>query len=321
MATSVSLVELRSARIHLTADEVVAIAQQLIHHTRAVHAPIETVPLAGPPTADNVYLSRDGSVCCRGYDATPAVFEIAILLQSILPQGTTAPGALRYTIARALLEVDVPPFDSLHEFSEALSRFERVDRGDLIRGVVDRWQESVRAASLAFPAALDRRRSSALASDLRRHLREADARLYEQSLAIAPAIENRVAAPVKRFRFLPAFGACFAAGGMLIAAGEFMQLQPDVDVTLPSVAPPARLSGDSVAPSGVQLPKLPAVASQSPARRDAVRRPAKLLRPANVRNDRADATKRERRGPSRSVLEKLRLQWLKNAFSLHPDRL
>jgi hypothetical protein len=319
MATTVSLAELRRARIHLSADEAVAIAQQLIHDIRAVPGPVEPEPLAGPPSIDNVHLSRDGSVCCRGYEATPAVFEIAILLQSILPHGTTAPGALRYTVARALLEVDVPPFDSIHEFSEALARFERVDRRDLIREIVDRWQESVRAASLPFPAALDRRRS-ALASDLRRHLREADARLYQQSLAAAPAVENRGQTPAKRFRFLPAFGACFAAGGMLIAAGEFMQRQPGVDLALPAVAPPAAMAGDRVPSSSLRLPELPVVA-QSPARRDVVKRPAKLVRPPEGRNDRTDATKRERRAPSRSVLEKLRLQWLKNAFSLHPDRI
>ena len=321
MARTVSITELRRARIYLTADEAVAIAQQLIHRTRAVPVPVEPEPLAGPPSADNVYLNQDGSVCCRGYDATPAVFEIAILLQSILPQGTTVPGALRYTIARALLEVDVPPFDSIQEFSEALTRFERVDRGYLVRGLVDRWQETVRAAALAFPAALDRRRTGPLASDLRRHLREADARLYEQALAAAPVVATRVQTPAKRFRVLPAFGACFAAGGILIAAADVMQVPRGVEMRLPAVAPPPSASAAAVPSSGLQLPELPGVALQSTARREVFKRPAKLIRPSESRLDRTDATKRGQRGPSRSVLEKLRLQWLKNAFSLHPDRL
>ena len=321
MAITVSLAELRKARVCLTADEAVAIAQQLIHRARTVQPPVEPEPLAGPPSADNVYLNQDGSVICRGYDATPAVFEIAILLQSILPQGTTAPGALRYTIARALLEVDVPPFDSIQEFSDALVRFEHVDRADLVSGIVDRWQNAVRAASLAFPAALDRRRSGPLASDLRRHLREADARLYEQTLAAVPTVENRVKPHTRPFRVLPAVGACFAVGSMLIAAGDFMQGKRRIDIALPAVAPPAPATDDAVASSGLRLPEPPVVEMQLPARREIVKRPVRIVRPAEERNDRSDASKRSRRSSSRSVLEKLRLQWLKNAFSLQPDQL
>jgi hypothetical protein len=262
-------------------------------------------------------LSRDGSVYCRGYHATPAVSEIAILLQSLLPQGTRAPGALRYTIARALLEVDVEPFDSIWEFSDSLARFERRNRADLIGGVIERWQNGVRNAGLAFPAALDRRRS-ALTSDLRRHLREADARLYQQALDAAALVANPAPTPPpRRFRFVPAVGACLSAGFLLIAAGDLMHGDQHARVSLPTLPPAPTAARATAARWGLQLPEPPA-APPTVARREIVKRPTKLMRPVESRTVR-ETLKRGRRGqergPERTVLEKLRLQWLKSAFT------
>src|SRR5215475_7116532 len=104
---------LQIATVTLHANEAVAIVQQLIHshpHERdvAIEQPF------GPPSPQNVYLDDDGSVTCRACQATPAVAEIAILLQLLLTCGTPrVPGALRYAVARALHDVDAPPFDSI----------------------------------------------------------------------------------------------------------------------------------------------------------------------------------------------------------------
>jgi len=70
---------------------------------------------------------------------TPSVFEAALLLQSMLPAGAgQVPGALRYAIARGLLEVVAPPFESIGDFSRALQRFERGDRRAAVRGLLNR---------------------------------------------------------------------------------------------------------------------------------------------------------------------------------------
>ena len=87
------------------------------------------------------------------------------------------PGGLRYTIARALLEVDVPPFDSLDDFSRDLARHEHGDRAGIVRRLL-------RASRLSAVGARRYRRPidgtcHAPATELRRALREADARLYE----------------------------------------------------------------------------------------------------------------------------------------------
>jgi hypothetical protein len=114
---STSIAECRAAGVVFEADEAVAIAQQLITalrdpgNTDEVHTPY------GPPSAENVFLEEDGSVACRGCRVTPVVSEIAIFLEDLLPPGSPrVPGGLRYTMARALLNVDVPPFDSLADF-------------------------------------------------------------------------------------------------------------------------------------------------------------------------------------------------------------
>ena len=74
---------------------------------------------------------------CRACLAAPAVSEIARLVQSMLPADARIPGALRYTLARALLEVDARPFDSLDEMSATLARHEDGDRRETLRAL---WQ-------------------------------------------------------------------------------------------------------------------------------------------------------------------------------------
>src|SRR5262249_10694625 len=121
--------------VTLTADEAVAIAQRLIHNNHDSGPP---EPPFGPPSLENVRLTDTGEVECRAYEDTPAVSEIAILLQSMLAPSAYAPTGLPYPIARALHEVDVPPCDSIEDFSEALARYERQDRAGVIRRLVNR---------------------------------------------------------------------------------------------------------------------------------------------------------------------------------------
>src|SRR5205807_2479176 len=105
--------------------EAIAIVQTLIDQPDASAAVAQ--PPYGPPSLDSVELQVDGLVVCRRLATRPAVSEIAILLQALLPPGPV-PGGLRYAMGRALLETDGPPFDSIDDFSEVLARYEKGDR-------------------------------------------------------------------------------------------------------------------------------------------------------------------------------------------------
>jgi hypothetical protein len=86
--------------------KVVAIVQKLIDGDAA----FDPRPPFGPPDADNLLLNSDGTLICCGSEATPSPLEAGILLQGLTPAGIVrATGGLRYTIARALLEVDAAP--------------------------------------------------------------------------------------------------------------------------------------------------------------------------------------------------------------------
>ena len=159
MRYAVSLAELLRGGLVLGADEVVAIALQLIN------APVDIParPPFGPLAAARIRIGDDGLVRCTGCDATPTVAELAILLNDLLRETAHVPGGLRYAVARALHEVDAPPFDSLDAFAFALARYAPPRPHETLRRIVARS---------------DRRRPIAR-GDLRLQLREADRRLYE----------------------------------------------------------------------------------------------------------------------------------------------
>jgi len=93
---------------------------------------------------------------------TFATSEIACFLQEILPPETSRiPGSLRYAIARALLEVDAPPFDSVAEFSETLARYERGNRAARVIAVLDRARAALAPPGDKSPTpVVDRRRDT-----------------------------------------------------------------------------------------------------------------------------------------------------------------
>lgn len=217
-----SLDELRRAGVVILPAEAVAIAQQLINDGRTGESAGE--PPSGPPTPANVLLGGDGSVECAGCDATWAVPEIAAFLQTLLPPGTPGvAGGLRYTIARALLEVDAPPFDSLDEFSRALGRHEQGSRTDVIRGLL---------ARVGSPRQADRRRSDPAVAVLRRQLREADERVYSQQRALDTLAAMVPSAPPFPRRILLAAVVALALAG----AAEFIHLTRSAEAPAPATA-------------------------------------------------------------------------------------
>lgn len=181
MISNIALADVLARGVVLEPREAVAILQQLIDGGAAGGPLIE--PL-GPPSVENVRLGADGSAACVGLAATPAVSDLGALLQALLPG--RIPGALRYTIARALLDVDARPFDSTAEMSAALSRFEIGDRFDAVRGILRRLDTATQPSPP--PAIVERRRAASAHVELRRRLREADEELFlaRQTSRLAP---------------------------------------------------------------------------------------------------------------------------------------
>ena len=337
MTTTSSIAELLSAGVRLEAAEAVAITQQLIQSLRGASASTLEPPY-GPPTAATVVLGADGSVSCIGCGSTPAISEVAIFLDALLQPGAPrVPGGLRYTLARALLEVDVAPFDSLDAFSLALARHERGDRAEAVRRLVRRAEPACAAAAVT---AADRRRPRASATELRRALREADARLYaQQTRSLLPPPPRQSA-----MRTMPAVAACVGTGLMLIATGEFMKrserpVPPPAavvaSVTVPAnqamPAPRAILASDrsAVPPSAVltlgTVSRRPATAASAskpsrPTRGPRVVQRERTDRVSKARPARAPAVKKAR-DERRGVLDRLRLGWLTKKFAVRQKAL
>ena len=310
--TTLTVAEIQQAGVTIEPHEAVAIAQQLIDALRDHGGTSVLEPPYGPPSAANVLLKGDGTVLCRRCGTTPAILEVAILLQSLL--GSTSsrvPGGLRYTIARALLEVDMAPFDSLEDFSQSLARFECGPRDEAVRALLRRFDDLRPAAA---PASIDRRRIHPVATDLRRALREADAQLYLQQ----SSVERQRAAPPPS-RSAPAAVACAVAGLLMIATSEFTHLWHQRTPAPPaSAARDIMLVGDPAARQGTALaaatpaPKMRVVATSRDVARPSIKRDS---HPTRTQTDAA----RARRPSAPGVLDRLKLHWLRNMFGSRAD--
>jgi hypothetical protein len=279
MAMPVSLAEVRDAGVTIEADEAVAIAQELIVSLRSPGDIDVIEPPFGPPAPANVYLQADGSLVCRACVSTPAVSEMAIFLQSLLSAPVRTPSGLRYAIARALLDVDAAPFDSLDDFSETLARYERGPRRLAVRRILLRFH--ARHAFVPVPS--------------------------------APPVMLPRPSP-RSFR---AAAACIAAGLFVIAGGEYADRRWQQTTPPPpaiSSANPAPRTGNQE--PRAEIPELgtpnlePRTAnSESPVSNPAATR--------EVRPERVRATRAGRRAPApRHLLDRLRLGWLRHALKI-----
>jgi hypothetical protein len=319
MPYSTTIAELQRAGVAVRPGEAIAIVQRLINDPPTARPQ----PPFGPLSLESIVVDERGTVTCMACDATPAVSEIAILLDAMLPAGTRLPGALRYTIARALLNVDAPPFDSIEELSSALARFERNARDVVIRDLMARARaitNGMAAAVIPFkPAApsvrvkTERRRGipSDVATELRRELRRADLERYARRAA-ATLPDLRGALHHDR-RPAGAIMAGLAAGVLLIASGEVMR-------------------GDRAAESATRVPAVNAPAPRLPAPAGPSLLPADLIAgvESSERTERAGSTRRvSRRTPHRSieqsprsvrVMRSTKQDALHSVGTDHPDR-
>jgi hypothetical protein len=312
MERSLSIAELLEREDRLEPHEAVAIVQQLIHEAHDGLGEEPTVP-AGPLSTDRVHLDADGSAVSVGSSATPAVSEVANLLQSMLSVGTPqVPGGLRYAIARALLDVDAPPFDSLEEFSGALARFERGDRREVVRKLLRRAAPAPHIVGLsrrpiplfsaragegsavsthpAFPSPSDRRMSTVSVTELRRQLREADQRLFAQASLPQRVDSRKTLTPGRR---VPALAAGVIVGMSLIGVGEAMHLRNAGDRGAISSQSPAAAPAPQVAePAPVWQSTAPADAPKVIDRGQprSPRTPAPVVHRRSVKSARAGAS-------------------------------
>jgi hypothetical protein len=312
MNDAVSIARVQAAGVAIEADEAVAIAQQLIATFRQRDAVQIVEAPFGPPTAENVYVNAAGRAICRACETTPAVSEMAIFLQSLLGGRVYVPGGLRYTLARALLDVDVPPFDSLDDFSDTLARYERRPREHVIRSVFDRFQ----SRCAVVPAVVVERRRRSPSTELRRALREADAQLYMQRAATQSLVV--VPHPQPAPRSMRKAAAFIAAGLAMIALGEIVDWR-DTNVPLPPVAPIASVVPNTVEPrTENQEPRIPNPESRIPSPESRIPNAEPRI-PSAAAKRAISARTSVRRAParktSRGVFGRLRLGWLKNAFS------
>jgi len=322
--------------------EAVAIVQQLIHPDVdcGQHRSDASDTAPGPLSADRVRLEADGSVVCIASDATPAVSEAANLLQEILPHGgSQVPGGLRYTIARALLDVEAPPFDSLEDFSRALARFERGDRREVVRMLLERTAPAPAVAGLsrrpvplfgaragegvavvgnpAPPSPSDRRVPSVSVTELRRQLREADQRLFVQRLAAQPRLD--LSSTPAAGRRVPAIAAGVLVGLSLIGAGEAMRLRhapaaAASGTAVPAAAPATTVSEPAsqatVPPDSPKSIERPQPRARRPPTPVAHRHASKSARVVTAGSSSARARDRGRQTDSPGTFGRIKFKWV-----------
>ena len=208
-----SLCELLDRGVVVQAHEAVAIVQQLINGGSSSGGSLPS----GPPSVTNIRLLNDGQAAAAGCDVTPSVFEAALLLQSMLPDGAgQVPGALRYAIARGLLQVVAPPFASIGDFSHALERFERGDRRAAVRGLLNRMPAARPPIRKAAPQPAPAAEPVAVARPVA--VAEPAAHAFEEPLDLDLKPAHVVAMPVVREPVPANFGRLWIVAAVLVAA-------------------------------------------------------------------------------------------------------
>ena len=298
-AAQVSLAELMRAGITPNADAAVAIARALIRERTSSAAPLS---MDESPLPENIYLAPDGRIMCRDGNR-PAVSDVARLLRELLPIGAAGiPGGLHYAIARALLEVDAPPFESVEEFSTALARFEHSNGDREVRGLVEKAQSQ--ASTTSRPSIERRRATSASFSDLRRALHEADTKLFEQQAALEAMAAARPAPTWNRLAVAACLSAAAAGGGAGYVLHAGLPMRAPTTVTAQSAGVPAPAAARPVQPQDIVL--------NAPVRQSAQKQTAATPRVSKTTVRRASHAASTENG---GIFKRLRLQWLRKAFT------
>src|SRR5687768_4266172 len=134
-----SLADLTAARVPLRASDAATIA-------REVALRVARGALPGIPSLHVIRFDDHGEIHVEGPVASGRDIERAArLVEGLLPPldartDIRVPGALRLVLARALRVLDLPPFASLDEFADALTRFAVDDARTVVMNLVVAWQ-------------------------------------------------------------------------------------------------------------------------------------------------------------------------------------
>lgn len=149
----VSLTDLSAVGVAVNHVEAVTIVRDVLLRASSGDLP-------GVPSAHVIRLSAEGAVLVEGPVAADsrAVPRAAHLLDALLPgfdapADSRVPGALRLVLARALGTLDLPAYESLEAFADALARFAPPDPGETLRGLVARGASAASThATASLPA-------------------------------------------------------------------------------------------------------------------------------------------------------------------------
>jgi hypothetical protein len=148
-----SLADLAAAGVRINHAEAVTIVRDVV--LRAWRG-----ELPGVPSAHVIRLNASGAVSVEGPIAADDrdVPRAAHLLDALLPgfdapAELRVPGALRLVVARALGTLDLPPYESLAGFAEALTRFGTDDLQGVVRKLVARASRAAAATHAQQAAA------------------------------------------------------------------------------------------------------------------------------------------------------------------------
>lgn len=172
-ACRISLADLSAAGVRLQPSEAAAVAWDVIQ--RAQHGRLPGIPL---PNA--IRFVSTGTIEIDGLvDPGHSIERAGRLLDAMLPgfeapPELRTPGALCIVVARALRTLDLPPYGSLDEFAQAISRFAVTDHAAAVRTLCASWMSAMHAdAAAAAPA------SAVTISDIRRARRATGLTLKE----------------------------------------------------------------------------------------------------------------------------------------------
>jgi hypothetical protein len=160
-----SIADLSAAGVRLRPYEAVTIVRELV--LQVIRGEV-----AGVPSSPVIRLSASGAISVEGpVDASGRpIVRAAQLLDSLLPSSLDGhefrvPGGLKLVVARALGTLDLPPFSSLADFAEGLTRFAAREPGVMVSQLVVSWAESVAGRT---PGGIDGHGASSAAAQVGR---------------------------------------------------------------------------------------------------------------------------------------------------------
>jgi hypothetical protein len=255
MTNRVSLAELSSAELRLRPAEAVAIVAEICRQNLARVLP-------GIPSPAVIRLLRDGGIAIEGpvRASHDDVARAATLLSALLPGFDATPefrasGALRLLIARALGQLDLPPFQSLEDFTAALSRFTTLDARETAAGLFGAW-ETAREQPVALEDPL------------------LDAPLFHD--------RNEERVPAKTHRWGRAVAALVLLCGSAMAGWYWADARMGGEAALPAPTVDARPAAEPaiVQESAPELPKPESMAAPEPVATSLREVQARVIRPA-----------------------------------------